>query len=421
MACEAWFTGIDVSFADYKQLTERVIARWSRGDHEAALDEAERAYALETGVLAEHGYGHGAWGLISVYTGLKRFDDARRIFGEVIDDKALFSARVKRDAATAEKILVAGACIAWESGDFAVQAKPMRRAYDRRSPDGADLAYAFACFFARIEDHRVWKALDAAISKGTPIAHVLADADLTSLHRDRRWDDIVARDRPWRIESHPSGARIFLDGVDTGVDTPGRVKPVRETHRVRLVLDGYADDEVEVTASSQLSLGRHLISLAEIAERQRMIDDAACEPDEAARAKTRAFVGDIRSARITLTRHTTYGLGSLTIEVRGDGKLVLDRGTFMTTDTPLHHEAEAAVESLFEAFIAAAFTELVIANQPGVPDEIYVDVALAGEGGRCKHGKFARNPHRRFDALVDAVRELAKAAVDPSLHAALTL
>ncbi|HET9990508.1 MAG TPA: PEGA domain-containing protein [Kofleriaceae bacterium] len=409
-----------MSFGDYKQLTERVISGWKRGDHAGVVGDAERAYVLETGELAPHGYGHAAWGLISVYTGLRRFDDARRIFAEVIDDKELLAARVKRDAATVEKIVIAGACIAWESGDFKAQAKTMRRAYDRRAPDTADLTYAFACFFARIGDSRAWKALHEALANGTVLASVLLDDDLASLHTDRRWDDIVARDRPWQIDSRPPGARIFLDDVDTGVVTPGRVKPTAKRHRVKLVLAGYADEEHEVTGANY-SLGCGLTSLADIGERQRMAEDAAREPDEAQRAKTRALVGDVRRARITLTRHTTYGLGGLTIEVGGDGRVVLDRGTFMPTDKPMHHEVRADTAALFEQFIVAAFTELVIANQPGVPDELYLDLVLAGEGGTCKRGKFASKPHARFDALVQAVRELALRAVAPSLHEVLSL
>jgi hypothetical protein len=351
---------------------------------------------------------------------LQRYDDARRVFAEVVDHKELFAERVKRDAAAAEKIVVAGACIAWESGDFAAQARSMRRAYDRHSADGAELAYAYACFFARVADGRAWKALHAAIAKGITIDNVLSDEDLVSLHVDRRWDDVLAKARPWKIESQPPGARIFLDDVDTGTVTPGRVKPPGQSHRVKLVLDGYADDELEVSAVN-LSLGRVLTSLADVAERQRMLDDAAREPADAARATTRAFAGDLRLARIVLTRHTTYGLGSLTIEVHGDGRIVLDRGTFMPTDKPMHHEVCADTMPLFEAFITAAFTELVIANQPGVPDELYLDLVLAGKGGTCKHGKFASKPHARFDALVDEVRALAIAAIDPSLHRPLSL
>ena len=196
-----------VSYAEYKQMIQRVIARWMRGEHEAALVEAERTYAIEIGELVEQGYSHAVWGLISVYTGLRRFDDARRIFAEMIDNQSLFAARAKRDAVTTEKALVAGACIAWESTDFAAQAKTMRRAFDRRSPDGAELAYAFACFFARVGDARAWKALDSAIEKRMSITHVLADPDLKSLHGDRRWDHVVAKDRPWKIESRPPGAR----------------------------------------------------------------------------------------------------------------------------------------------------------------------------------------------------------------------
>jgi hypothetical protein len=253
---------------------------------------------------------------------------------------------------------------------------------------------------------------------------VLTEADLLALHGDRRWDDIVAKVLPWKIESQPPGAKIFLDDVDTGVVTPGRVKPTRETHRVKLTLDGYADDEVEITAKSQLSMDRHLTSLAAIAERQRMIDDAAREPDAPARAKTRAFIGEPRRGRIRFTRHATYGLGGLSIEVYGDGRIRLDHGIFMPTDQPMELEVKAEiaeVAALFEQFIEAAFTELVIANLPGVADELYLELVLVGRGGRCKHAKFASHPHPRFNRLVDAVLQLALRAVDPSLHRALTL
>lgn len=413
-----------MSFGDYKRMTERVIALWKRGDYAAALADARQAYALEVGELAEHGYSHAAWGLISVLTKLKRFDAARRIFAEAVEDTALFEARVKRDPQTAEKILVAGACIAWDSEDFAAQAKSMRRAYDRRSADGADLAYAFACYFARIEDHRVWEALEAAIAKGTPISHVLVDPDLESLHADRRWDHVVAKDRPWRIDSRPSGARIFLDDVDTGATTPARVKPQRETHRVRLVLDDYAEDEVEITASNQLSMERTLTPLEQI-EKQRRIDaEAMREPSEASRASTRTFVGDIGRARIELCRHATYGLGSLGIEVRGDGRIKLGRGTFWPKEMPVEHETRAdaaAVAGLFDAFVAAAFTEIEIADRPALPDELYFDLVLVGKGGKCKRGKFVGNPHPRFDRLVAAIFDFAVRAVEPTLHKALTL
>lgn len=418
---EAWFTGTDVSFGEYKQMTERVVARWKRGEHAEALAEAERAYALETGELVEHGYGHGAWGLISVYTGLRRFDDARRIFTEVVDNKALFAARVKRDAAATEKIVVAASCIAWESGDFAAQAKTMRRAFDRRSPESVDLAYAFACFFARIGDARAWKALDAALGKGTAIGHVLADADLVGLHGDRRWDQIVARDRPWKISSTPPGARIFLDDVDTGAITPARVKPRTETHRVKLVLEGYADDESEITASNLLSMDRHLTSLAEIAERQRMIEDAARMPGAAECAKTRAFLGDVRRARIELSHGATFGLGGLTVVVHGDGRIVMDRSKFKKTDRETHCETRTDPTPLFEAFVAAGFTEMVIANMPGRPDELFFTLVLAGAGGKCQRGKFVGAPHARFDALMKAVFALAASTLDASQRAALMI
>jgi hypothetical protein len=297
----------------------------------------------------------------------------------------------------------------------------MRRAFDRRSPESMDLAYAFACFFARIEDARAWEALDAAIGKGTAITHVLADADLQSLHADRRWDNIVAKDRPWQITSQPPGARIFLDDVDTGAVTPARVKPRTKTHRVKLVLEGFQDDEIEITASHLLTMDRHLTALAEIAARERMIADAARMPGEAECAKTRAFLGDLRGARIELSHGGTFGLGGLMIVIHGDGRIVMTRSKLEKTDRESHFETRADSTALFEAFVAAAFTEMVVANMPGRPDEVFFTLVLAGGRATCKHGKFAGAPHVRFDALMKEVFALASSTLDASQRAALMI
>ena len=55
------------------------------------------------------------------------------------------------------------------------------------------------------------------------------------------------------VESEPSGARIVLDGKDTGLKTPGYLKRVRQgRHRVELSLEGYEDAYFQVTYPDNL-------------------------------------------------------------------------------------------------------------------------------------------------------------------------
>ena len=52
------------------------------------------------------------------------------------------------------------------------------------------------------------------------------------------------------IESEPSGAEIWVDGVNSGVITPGTVEASVGNHTVTLKLEGYSDLEIPVSLSS---------------------------------------------------------------------------------------------------------------------------------------------------------------------------
>lgn len=228
----------------------------------------------------------------------------------------------------------------------------------------------------------------------------------------------------WKIVSTPPGARIWIDGVDTGALTPAAVPaPGPGLHRVRLVLAEYADDELELEAGN-LDLTRGLESLAHRATIARMAEDGTRVPDEAERAKTRMFFGKLSAARILVARHGTFGLGGLSIEIRGNGTVTLQKDAFKPHQPAVDHTArldQAAVDRLFAAFIDEAFTELQIANQPGVPDELYVTVTIRGVRGTHSLGKFASAKHPRFTRLVDLVRAEVIAAVDAEMRKRLTL
>lgn len=53
-----------------------------------------------------------------------------------------------------------------------------------------------------------------------------------------------------RIDSDPSGAKVYLDGKDTAKITPCELKPAIGAHKIRLSLNGYADVEREVVVKN---------------------------------------------------------------------------------------------------------------------------------------------------------------------------
>lgn len=68
------------------------------------------------------------------------------------------------------------------------------------------------------------------------------------------------------IESEPSGAEIWLDGVNTGVVTPGTVEAEAGPHIVTLKLEGYGEREinVNVTAGEEVPLAEETIILSKL-------------------------------------------------------------------------------------------------------------------------------------------------------------
>jgi hypothetical protein len=60
-----------------------------------------------------------------------------------------------------------------------------------------------------------------------------------------------------QVETVPAGANVYLDGSDTAKVTPCELKPSLGTHKIKLILNGYADVEREVTVKN----GRNLLNV----------------------------------------------------------------------------------------------------------------------------------------------------------------
>ncbi len=435
---------LEPAYDEYFYRCHRVHVGWVRGAHAAALPHAERAYELETALYAAakergvrepaaYAYSKGAWGLVSVLTGCKRFDDAEHVFARVVGDDGFFWARRRHDAAAAEQLLIACLCIYWERGGgdaaFASGRRHVRRAQKLATPDTPELAYAYACFWARAGDRpRAFDAIETALRRGYDLAKAIDDDDLKSLHGDPRWETaVVDRVFTWKIGSEPPGARIWIDGVDTGRHTPAKLRPPAVgMHRIRLALPGHDDWTVEIEQSSPamgLGLQNTLVSHAERAEQARMAEDGARPPDAEARARTRAFLGDVRRATAVVARGTTFGLGGVTISVRGDGRAEIRKEGW--GDEEEHAVAvrlePAGAAAVFEAFVEHAFTEMVIAPHVGVADELHYTISLSGAGGTHTLGKFVSAEHARFVRLIETVSQIVKQHLDRETLERLTL
>ncbi|HSQ35752.1 MAG TPA: PEGA domain-containing protein, partial [Candidatus Binatia bacterium] len=53
-----------------------------------------------------------------------------------------------------------------------------------------------------------------------------------------------------RVDSDPSGAKVYLDGKDTAQITPCELKPAIGAHKIKLSLNGYADVERDVVVKN---------------------------------------------------------------------------------------------------------------------------------------------------------------------------
>jgi hypothetical protein len=354
----------------------------------------------------------------------------------VLADREAFTARHRHDREAAEKILLAGLCIYFEAKDprfFSRGRALVEQAQGLVAAEDRELVYGYACYWARLhESQRANDALQSALSLGIDPERAYADADFESMRGDARFQGLVTeRIFTWKIRTKPEGARLWLDGVDTGQDTPVRLRPPSPgRHVVRLTRAEHREATyvLEQQKDAGLDLSLALESIASIAERQKMADDSRASPDAAAKARTRAFLGPRDGwvkARVVVTRDPTYGLGELVVTVQGDGRASARHTEFAEPRRVHEAAAQLAAEEvgrLFEAFVEEAFTEMVFVNQPGRPDELYFSLDLRNAQGRSHAlGKFASVEHQRFARLVDLVVATVAGHCKANIRKQLTL
>jgi hypothetical protein len=425
---------LEPAMDEYFYRCHRAVLGWHRKDYVTALPHAERAYALEREIfaagraagkhtlaeLAPFALSTGAWSYISHLTANTHYAQAHRVFAAVVDDREFLEARRLRDTAAVEKILLAGVCVYFEDkspASFGNGRDTVAKAQRALTPSDPELAYAYACFWARLADGaRAIDALALALRNGVGPERAFEDPDFLPWHSDPRFVALVVEPLlTWKLDSLPAGARVFLDGKDTGQKTPARMLPAKPgDHEIRFVLDGHRDQKypIKQTKGAGLSLNVALESLTLLAEQKKMALDSAWKPDQATRERTLAFLGphpQWRQAVITVSRGATYGKGPEFITVRGDGE-----ATWSQTDfAPPHRERKKvvtlevdAVSRLFEAFVAEAFTEIVIAPHTSLPDEPLFTVELCNARGKKKIlQKGSGTEHQRFNRLVALVRK----------------
>jgi hypothetical protein len=446
----ATLDGPDLSAAadEYFYRGHRLALAWHRHAYAEGLVHAQHAWELETGIIAAarrakgddlepFAYSTGSWGLISMLTRLRRFDEAEQVFKLVLADEEAFAARLRRNREGAEKILLAGLCVYFESRDrhfleggqaVVSQAQGLTTAQDK------ELVYGYACYWATLGlAERATTELVSALRMGIDPERAFVDEDLQSLRQDPRFQALVIEQvLTWKIDSVPGGARVWIDENDTGLSTPARLRPLAPgRHGIRLTLPGYRDERHthEQVNKAGLSLSLHLESEAVIAERQQMAIDSRTAPEASAQSRTRAFFGPTSSwaqARITVTRHTTYGLGECEVTLVGDGRATVTHTEFSETERV--HEATTTLSRdemgrLFEAIVEEAFTEMVFASsETGHPDELFFSMTLTtAEGHHHALSKFASTEHLRFDRLQSRVVSAVASHLDQRTRARLTL
>ncbi|MBA3396680.1 MAG: PEGA domain-containing protein [Deltaproteobacteria bacterium] len=431
------------AFDEYFYRTHRITIGWHREQYAETLPYAERAFELEYAIVAAakqtdirgispFAYSTGAWGLISLLTRCGRFEDAASAFEKVLED-GWFWARSNRKRAAAEDLLMAGVCIYLEHRDPAWLKRgrsQMERARRLLSPDRTGLVYNWAVYWTLVGDKRLaLEMVDTLTRHDFGLEKLLADPSFVALHGEPRWQsDVVDRVLTWRFSSEPPGARVFIDGTDTGIDTPGRMRPPpRGRHHIRLVLAGHRDVEQThepIAGGFEASFRLEPSHLAD--ERDRLVTEMARDamrvPDAAARKRTRDFVGKRKHASIRVARATTYGLGGLDVTVHGDGSVLLRRLPFLATEKVQTLTVKLDATPLFETFINEAFTEMVLAPIPGQPDEFYFTIELTGAGGETHTlSKLGSTRHPRFDRLVGLVYMTVGAQLGATERAAFTI
>lgn len=438
---------LDPALDEYFYRSHRLHLAWLRQLYRDALPHAERAYSLERGMLAAardakvddlapYAFSMGAWGLISALTRLGRFEDAEKIFAEVVADEDFFRARLRRERASAERVLIAGLCVFFEKRDEGWMKRGRQlvaKAQGLASPDDPELVFGYACFWARLgEVKQACDALEDCLRRGVDPERMLADDDLKPLQENPRFQSVVMdRVFTFKVSSVPTGAQLWIDERGTGLRTPVRMRPPPPgRHLLRLKREGYRDAEHthEQQKGVGLDLSLRLESLADIAERERLVEESLRPVDALARTKTRAFLGtgsELRKARITVVRQTTYGLGELRMTVHGDGRALVRHETFSTPSEVFSSSVgleDDEVRALFDAFVDEAFSQLVIAPHCGVPDELYFTLELANARGEAHRlGKFVQTGHPRFERLVALVHQSIARHLDAATRQRLTV
>lgn len=140
---------------------------------------------------------------------------------------------------------------------------------------------------------------------------------------------------------------------------------------------------------------------------------------------TRDFIGDARKASVRVERATTYGLGGVSILVRGDGTVRIDKHAFGPHEREVTHQLTLPakdVDAIFEGFIADEFARLVIPEHFGVPDEISYTIELTNAAGLTRRAsKFVRCQLPPFERLVAIVGARVVEHLDATLREQLTL
>jgi len=363
---------LDPACDEYFYRVHRVVIGWHRATYAEVLPHAERAWELEHAMMAavrkaggditSIAFSSGAWAIISVLTRCRRFEDAARFFERVVGDRDWLDARRRHNDSATARLLIAGLCVYFENKEPAWLAsgrKIVERAYEAAWPEGAEIAYGFGCYWALVGDaDRAFGAIEQALHRGFEAEKLLLDPDFQSLHADARWQVAVL----------------------------GR--------------------EIE-TSDRRLSLVREPEPLVPPRDLEQMRADGKRAPDEAARKKTRSFIGDRRRARVSVARGTTYGLGGLTIAVSGEGTATLHKLPWGERESELTHTvtlSERDMHLIFNAVVDDAFTEIVIGRHTGVPDELHFTIELTNDAGVTHRlSKFVSAEHERFDRLVQIV------------------
>ena len=425
---------LDAANDEWFYLSHRIHVGWSRGAYEATLPQARRMYELERAIFEAKGpaYATGAWALISLLTRCGHYEEAEKVFAEFTRDDDFLYERRKRNQGFVEKVYVAGLCAHFENPDPATYKRghaAVQRAQDRGTND-PQLYYSYGLFWSRAgKIEKAIQTFDSAVRAGYDLEALVADSALDPALREHSWFEggFVDRVYPWKIKSQPSGARIFMDDTDTGKVTPARFRaPKVGTHRIKLVLDGYLDHEMETVQEGKnngLDWTASLTSVATQQAREEAALDGTRVPDEVAREKTAAFIGKRKRARVTVKRDTTYGLGGLAIVVSGDGKVEFHKQGWGDERDRKHSQriTDEDVTRIFDALVEQAFSEMNVGRNPGYPDEIYISITLEGAGGSRTQGKFGSSPHPRFDMLVGTILSTVAPRVDAPTRELLTL